>query len=89
MDWLWAILKPILAALFAAVTPMLKEEMGKGIRALYQLALNTSNPIDDGAVKLLADITGVDVSGMKATAAGAVTAASTVKAIESVVKLDA
>ncbi len=72
MPFIWKIVAMILSALMGVFTPSIKTELQKAIRALYQLALNTPNPADDLGVKFLADLIGVDLSGIVPTARDAV-----------------
>lgn len=73
MDFIWKIVSMILSALIGVFTPSIKSALRDAIRNLYQMALNTPNPADDLGVKFLADLIGVDLSGVVATAPGAVT----------------
>ena len=49
----------LLAAILPLVTPALKEELEKFVKALHEKALTTPNPVDDYITKFLMDILGL------------------------------
>lgn len=60
-NWLLSIVSGVITPFLNLLTPVLKEELDSFIQSLYTKAKATSSPLDDVAVKLLAEILGVDV----------------------------
>ncbi len=63
LTWTWlvpflvAVLKPVVKA----ITPMIREEIEKAVRAWYPKALASPNPWDDFLVSFLADILNISL----------------------------
>lgn len=60
-SWLVSILVLILKPIVNALTPIIREEIEKAVKAWYPKALATPNPWDDFLVAFLAKILKIDV----------------------------
>ena len=60
-NWLMSIVTSVLNPFLNLLSPVLKTELDSFIKDLYTKAKATASPIDDVAVKLIADILGITV----------------------------
>jgi hypothetical protein len=61
MNWLLSLLQSLLTPILAPLDSALKAELASFIQALYTKAKATSSPLDDLAIKVLADILNITV----------------------------
>ncbi|MCB2188387.1 MAG: hypothetical protein KQJ78_18355 [Deltaproteobacteria bacterium] len=64
-DFVLRILMTVLPGMLDKLTPAIKDLLEGFLRDIYQKALETPNPLDDFAVKLVGSLIGLDVTQPK------------------------